>query len=78
MSCWGTKPILGEGPVPGCETFPVTIPLLDFFARISMSVVFPAPMLISYGAGKHRLKTRTTGSKDSHHLPWADTTGDIV
>jgi len=44
MSCWGTKPILGEEPVPGYETVPVMIPFLDFFERISMSVVFPAPM----------------------------------
>jgi len=45
MSSWGTKPILGEEPVPGCETVPVMIPFLDFFERISMSVVFPAPGL---------------------------------
>jgi hypothetical protein len=43
-SCCGTKPTLGEESMPGCETLPVTVPLLDFFARISMSVVFPAPM----------------------------------
>lgn len=51
-SCWGTKPILGEESAPGWETLPVTIPLLDFFERISMSVVFPAPGL----RGVHQLQ----------------------
>ena len=44
MSCWGTKPILGEESAPEWETLPVMTPLFDFFERISMSVVFPAPM----------------------------------
>ena len=81
MSCWGTKPILGEELVPGYETAPVTIPLLNFFERISMSVVFPAPInraFVSYRTDKHRWETRAARSKNSHHLPRVDTTRDVV
>ena len=67
MSCCGTKPMRGRPllPVPGYETVPNITPDLCFCARISISVVFPAPLgprmaIISPGTTRPLTLSRTT------------------